>query len=171
MTTRALVLTALLLVGDGEAGQPAPPVHRSVTLDDGERLPLDSQGLFVPKQLGSRFVVGWDGPLTLAEGGPIRARLRDTALTLDLRTGEGRRQAVVRLRAVGGEALVEIRLRRAAGKYPVRLEIQPVPQDRDAEVQVGGKSVRLALRPSASEVEVEPVLGAVTAKVIHPADR
>jgi hypothetical protein len=37
--------------------------------------------------------------------------------------------------------------------------------DRDAEVRVGGKSVRLAFQPSASEVEVEPVEGAVTARL------
>ena len=171
MTTRAVLLVTVLLVGDGVAGRPAPAVPRSVTLDDGERLPLDSEGLLVTKQLGRRFVVGWDGPLTLAEDGPIRVRLRDTALTLDLRTFAGSRQAVVRLRAVGGEARVELRLRPAAGKYPVRLEIQPVQADRDAEVRVGSKAVRLALRPSASEVEVEALKGAVSARVMHSGDR
>src|SRR5262249_6037247 len=45
MTTRAVLLVTVLLVGDGVAGRPAPAVPRSVTLDDGERLPLDSEGL------------------------------------------------------------------------------------------------------------------------------
>jgi hypothetical protein len=134
-------------------------------------MPLDSEGLFVPKQLGSRFIVGWDGPVTLAEDSPIRVRLRDTALTLHLRTGDGGRQAVVRLRAVGGEARVEMQLRRAAGKYPVRLEIRPVQEERDADVQVGGKAARLALWPSASDIEVEAVEGAVTARVMHSGNR
>ena len=92
-------------------------------------------------------------------------------MTLDLRTGDAGRQAVVRLRAVGGETRVEIRLRRAAGKYPVRLEIQPVQEERDAEVREGGKAVRLALRPRASDIEVEAVKGAVTARVMHAGDR
>jgi hypothetical protein len=172
MTARALIFASLLVLGDSVAGQPTAAVSRSVTLDDGDRLPLDSEGLLVPKQLAGRSIVKWDGPLTVAESaGPIRVRLLDTPLTLDLRTVEGSKQAVVRLRAVGGEACVEIRLRSAAGKYPVRLEIQPVRADRDAEVREGGKPVRLALRPLASEIEVEPVEGAVSARVIPPADR
>jgi hypothetical protein len=167
-----LVLAAVLLAGDSVAGQPAQGVPRSVTLDDGTRLPLDPEGLLVPKQLGGRFVVGWDGPLTVAEAdGPIRVRLRDTPLTLDLRTFAGERQAVVRVRAIGGDARVELRLRRAAGKYPVRLEFHPVQADRDAEVRVGGKAVRLALRPSASEIEVEAVKAAVTTRVIQTPGR
>ena len=155
-------------------GRPDPLVScpRSVTLDDGTRLPLDSEGLLVPRQLGGRFIVGWDGPLTVAEAdGPIRVRLRDTPLTLDLRTIAGQRQAVVRVRAVGGEARVELRLRRAAGKYPVRLEFQPVHGDRDAEVRVGGKAARLSLRPIASEIEVEAIEGAVTTGVIQSPSR
>jgi hypothetical protein len=145
---------------------------RSVTLDDGKRLPLDPEGLLVPKQLGGRFVVGWDGPLTVAEAdGPIRVRLCDTPLTLDLRTFAGERQAVVRVRAVGGEARVELRLRRATGKYPVRLEFQPVQGDRDAEVRAGDKAARLSLRPIASEIEVEAIEGAVTTGVIQSPSR
>jgi hypothetical protein len=145
---------------------------RSVTLDDGTRLPLDSEGLLVPRQLGGRFIVGWDGPLTVAEAdGPIRVRLRDTPLTLDLRTIAGQRQAVVRVRAVGGEARVELRLRGDAGKHPVRLEFQPVQADRDAEVRAGGKAVRLGLRPTASEIEVEAIKGAVTTRVIQTPSR
>ena len=141
---------------------------RSVALDDGTRLPLDPTGLLITKDLGSRFVVGWDGPLTVAEAdGPIRVRLRDIPLTLDLRTFAGGKQAVVRVRAVGGEARVELRLRRAAGKYPVRLEFQPVQADRHAEVRVGGKAARLSLRPIASEIEVEAIKGAVTIRVIQ----
>jgi hypothetical protein len=172
MFARALILAALLFLGDSVAGQPTSAIPRSVTLDDGERLPLDSEGLLVPKQLAGRSIVKWDGPLTVAEtAGPIRVRLLDTPLTLDLRTVEGSKQAVVRLRAVGGEACVEVRLRRAAGKYPVRLEIQAVRADRDVDVREGGKPVRLDLRPSASEIEIEPVTGAVSARVIPPADR
>jgi hypothetical protein len=57
MTVHSLVLTALL-AGVGAAATPAPAVPRSVTLNDGEKLPLDAEGLFVPKQLGDRFVVG-----------------------------------------------------------------------------------------------------------------
>ena len=172
MTTGALVVAAVLLAGDGVAGQPAPEVPRSVTLDDGTRMPLDPTGLLVPKQLGDRFVVMWDGPLTVAEAdGPIRVRLGDTPLTLNLCTFAGERQAVVRVRAIGGDARVELRLRPATGKCPVRLEFQPVQADRDAEVRVGGKAVRLALRPSASEIEVEPVEGAVTTRVIQPPGR
>jgi len=145
---------------------------RSVTLDDGTRLPLDPTGLLVPKQLGGRFVVGWDGPLTVAEAdGPIRVRLRDTPLTLDLRTFAGEKQAVVRVRAVGGEARVELRLRRATGKYPVRLEFQPMQGDRDAEVRGGGKAARLSLKPIASEIEVEAIEGAVTTRVIQTPSR
>jgi hypothetical protein len=140
----------------------------SVTLDDGTRLPLDPTGLLRTKDLGSRFVVGWDGPLTVAEAdGAIRVRLCDTPLTLDLRTFAGEKQAVVRVRAVGGEARVELRLRRAAGKYPVRLEFHPVQADCDAEVRVGGKAARLSLRPIASEIEVEAIKGAVTIRVIQ----
>ncbi len=144
------------------------PRARSVTLDDGTRLPLDPEGLLVPKQLGGRFVVGWDGPLTVAEAdGPIRVRLCATPLTLDLRTFAGERPAVVRVRAVGGAAPVELRLRRAAGKHPVRLEFQPMRGDRDREVRAGGKAVRLSLRPIASEIEVEAIEGAVTTRVIQ----
>jgi hypothetical protein len=171
MTPYAVVLVAVMVAGDGVAGQPAPAVARSVTLDDGWRMPLDSEGLLVTKQLGSRFVVGWDGPVTLTEDGSIRVRLRDTALTLDLRTGDAGRQAVVRLRAVGGEARVDMRLRRAAGKHPVRLEIWPVQEERDADVRVGGKATRLALWPSAPDIEVEAVKGAVTTRVMHSGDR
>jgi hypothetical protein len=78
---------------------------------------------------------------------------------------------VVRLCAVDGEALVELRLRRATGKHPVRLEVRPVLTDRDTEVRAGGKAVKLALSPKASEVEVEPVEGAVTVRVVHPGDK
>jgi|GEM_PF-4133268 len=167
MTVHALVLAATL-VGVGASNTPAP-VARSVTLDDGSKLLLDAEGLLVPKQLGDRFVVGWHGPLTVAESeGPIRVRLRETPLKLDLRTGDGHRQAVVELRAVGGEARVELRLRRAPGKNPVRLEIRTVPEERDADVRVGGKAARLALWPRASDIEVEAVEGAVTARVVDP---
>jgi RNA polymerase sigma factor (sigma-70 family) len=152
--------------------EPAPAAPRSVTLDDGARMPLDPTGLLITKELRGRFVVGWDGPLTVAEAdGPIGVRLRDTPLTLDLRTFAGERQAVVRVRAVGGDAPAELRLRRAGGKYPVRLEFQPVEADHEADVLVGGKAVRLALRPSASEIEVEAVKGAVTTRVIQPPGR
>jgi RNA polymerase sigma factor (sigma-70 family) len=155
-----------------ENKEPAPAVGRSVTLDDGARMPLDPTGLLLTKELRGRFVVSWDGPLTVAEAdGPIRVRLRDTPLTLDLRTVAGERQAVVRVRAVGGDAPVELRLRRAGGKDPVQLEFQPVQADHEAEVLPRGKAVRLALRPGASEIEVEAVKGAVTTRVIQPPGR
>jgi RNA polymerase sigma factor (sigma-70 family) len=152
--------------------EPAPAVPRSVTLNDGTRMPLDPTGLLITRDLRGRFVVGWDGPLTVAEmDGPIRVRLRDTPLTLDLRTFAGDTQAVVRVRAVGGDAPVELRLRRSGGRYPVRLEFQPVQADHETEVLQGGKAVRLALRPSASEIEVEAVKGGVTTQVIQPPGR
>jgi RNA polymerase sigma factor (sigma-70 family) len=166
------LLTLQRATKDKEKDEEKRTVPRSVLLDDGERRFLDPEGLLITKELGSRYIVGWDGPLTLAESnGPIRVRLADAALTLDLRNFDGGRQAVVRLRAVGGEARVELRLRRTTGKYPVRLEIQPAQEEREVDVRVGSKAVRLALRPSASEVEVEALKGAVSARVMHSGDR
>jgi hypothetical protein len=160
--------------GSEEQGNGGGGVSRTVTLNDGTRMPLDPTGLLITKELRGRFVVGWDGPLTVAESdGPIGVRLRDKPLTLDLRTVAGERQAVVRVRAVGRDALVELRLRRTTGKYPVRLELQPAQSNRDAEVEAGDKAVKLALwlSASASEIEVEAIKGAVATRVIQAPSR
>jgi RNA polymerase sigma factor (sigma-70 family) len=150
----------------------APAVRRSVILDDGSQMPLDPTGLLLVRQLHGRFVVGWDGPVTVAEAdGPFRIRLCDTPLTLDLRNFAGERLAVVRVRAIGGDAPVELRLRRTAGKYAIGLEIQPVQEERDAVVKAGGKAVRFPLRPSASEVEVEAIEGSLPTWIGHSGNR
>lgn len=145
--------------------QPLLGAAPTVALDDGTVLPLDPEGLLVPSALRGRYVVQWNSPLTVAEAdGAIPVKLRDAPLTLDLRDAAGAKQALVRLRVPSGQAAIKLRLRPAIGNAPVRLEIAPVGQEGLA--RAGGKPFRLGLEPEAAEVEVVPVEGAVTVRVV-----
>ena len=153
-------------------GPAVPAKRRLVTLDDGTKLPLDPAGLLVTQTLKGRFIVDWNSPLTVAEsGGPIPIKLRNVPLTLNLRDIGGGKQGVVRLRAPAGEAAVELRLRPATGKTPVRLEITPVRADQEGEAKAGDKPLRLRLRSDAAEIEVVPVEGTVAVRVVGGANR
>lgn len=137
-----------------------------VTLSDGAVVPLDSEGMAVPRLLGERYIVGWNRPLTIAEfGEPIRVRLSETPLMLDLRTGEGIRQALIRIRAIRGTADVQLQLVRAAGIDPLRLDVRTV-QISDSNGRPNESPAKLTLLTPIADIETVSLEGAISIRKI-----
>lgn len=149
-----------------ETSQGSDSKERIVTLSDGAKIPLDSEGMLVPKLLGTSYVVGWNSPLTIAESGePIPVRLSETPLVLDLRKGDGTRQALIQVRAIRGPVSVQLQSLRAAGADPIRLEIR-ISDSFGAKVESAVSPAKITLQTSVSDIEVTGIEGSISIRKI-----
>ena len=143
---------------------------KQVTLSDGAKISLDSEGMVVPKQLGESFIVDWNGPLTVPESGdPIRIRLNGNPLVLDLRTGEGIRHALIQIRANRGTIDAQLQMRRAAGRDPFLLEVQTSPIQ-VASHATNQQSSKLTLLSPSTDIEVISLEGSTAIRCISTSE-
>ncbi len=131
------------------------------------KFPRRRRGDVSSSALGNTFVVGWNSPLTIAESEePIQIQLSENPLDLDLRKGDGKRQALVRVRATNGPVNVKMRTYRGSGAGRIMLEIKTLESPEPVAESTDLPS-KLTFPTTNSDIEVVGLDGSIAIRKIN----